>query len=614
MIAKMNKYSILLLNCDKEEAVSGIQDLGLMDIRRSARPVDKQSEAMLERIALSKKTIESLDRINWSKDPDCDKISKAAKRIRRDADSDILKEYEVLSGKLSNLRSSYDASLRQTESLKCWGKFSGEDLKDLAEQGIQLHFFALPRKKFDPQWAEQWPLTVIDDADIVRFVVVGDNDIPAQELPQLKYDYRTSEAESASLAGELLDCKAGLEALKAAKPELEKAYSDEINGLNLYLANASGEAAVDGMISVMTAFAPVEDDARICQALDGMNLYYVKEAATKEDNPPIKLRNNWFARNFETLTGMYGMPVYDEFDPTPILAPFFLLFWAFCMGDAGYGILLTIVGLLLPKYNILDLKNHWRLVTTLGIGTTVIGFFLGTFFGVNLTTLSWMPEALKNMMLVGKVNVGGSAYDIAMVAAIAIGVFHICLAMVIKSIGTTRRFGFKEAISTWGWTILIIGGLLVAAGALTSVLSASATKICIIIVGILSALGIFIFNKPGRNPLINIGAGLWDSYQMATGILGDVLSYIRLYALGLAGGMLGSAFNDLAAMTLGSDPTWQWIPWVVIILIGHALNFAMSCLGAFVHPLRLTFVEYFKNSGYEGKGVQFNPLKKETTK
>ena len=116
------------------------------------------------------------------------------------------------------------------------------------------------------------------------------------------------------------------------------------------------------------------------------------------------------------------------------------------------------------------------------------------------------------------------------------------------------------------------------------------------------------FNTPGRNPLLNIGAGLWDTYGMVTGLMGDVLSYIRLYALGLAGGMLGGAFNDLAVMTLGENPTWQWLPFILIALLGHTLNFAMSCLGAFVHPLRLTFVEYFKNSGYEGKGTEYRPL------
>ena len=147
---------------------------------------------------------------------------------------------------------------------------------------------------------------------------------------------------------------------------------------------------------------------------------------------------------------------------------------------------------------------------------------------------------------------------------------------------------------------------------LTNVLNAAATKIAVIAVGVLSVLGIFIFNKPGRNPLLNVGAGLWDSYQMATGILGDVLSYIRLYALGLAGGMLGWAFNEIGTMLLGSHPTWQWVPFLAIVLLGHGLNFAMSCLGAFVHPLRLTFVEYFKNSGYEGKGLEYSPLNKES--
>jgi V/A-type H+-transporting ATPase subunit I len=96
---------------------------------------------------------------------------------------------------------------------------------------------------------------------------------------------------------------------------------------------------------------------------------------------------------------------------------------------------------------------------------------------------------------------------------------------------------------------------------------------------------------------------------MATGILGDVLSYIRLYALGLAGGKLGEAFNTLGDMVLG-DSIVSWVPFVLIFAIGHILNLAMSALGAFVHPLRLTFVEYFKNSGYEGKGTLYKPFKK----
>ena len=109
--------------------------------------------------------------------------------------------------------------------------------------------------------------------------------------------------------------------------------------------------------------------------------------------------------------------------------------------------------------------------------------------------------------------------------------------------------------------------------------------------------------------MINIGSGLWETYNTATGLLGDVLSYLRLYALGLAGSMLGFAFNTLAQMALG-DGGLGWIPFILIALIGHVLNIAMAVLGAFVHPLRLNFLEFFKNSDYDGSGRNYNPLKK----
>jgi len=246
------------------------------------------------------------------------------------------------------------------------------------------------------------------------------------------------------------------------------------------------------------------------------------------------------------------------------------------------------------------------IITVLGIGTFVVGLFLGTAFGVSLLDVSWYPDALKSLIISG--NVAG--FDVQMVLALGIGVFHICLAMVVKALCYTKRFGLGETISIWGWVLLVVGGLIVAAMSMLLELPTETTKWIIIGIGAVSALAIFVFNKPGRNPLLNIGAGLWDTYNMATGLLGDVLSYVRLYALGLAGGMLGGSFNSIALMVLGENATWQWLPFVLILLFGHVLNILMSSLGAFVHPLRLTFVEYFKNSGYEGKGTLYQPFAK----
>jgi Archaeal/vacuolar-type H+-ATPase subunit I len=246
------------------------------------------------------------------------------------------------------------------------------------------------------------------------------------------------------------------------------------------------------------------------------------------------------------------------------------------------------------------------LVMILGVGTFFVGIVLHTFFGINLYEASWVPQWLKKCMISGTV----AGYDAQMVLAIGVGIFHICLAMIVKSIGFTKRFGFAKAISTWGWTLLIVGSIVTGGLALMGVIDTPVVKIILIAIGIVSGLGIFLLNDLHRNPLINIGSGLWDTYNTATGLMGDVLSYLRLYALGLAGGMLGNTFNFLAGMGLDMPvPGLNYLLFAFIVLIGHVLNLALSCLGAFVHPLRLTFVEYFKNSGYEGSGREYRPLK-----
>ena len=130
----------------------------------------------------------------------------------------------------------------------------------------------------------------------------------------------------------------------------------------------------------------------------------------------------------------------------------------------------------------------------------------------------------------------------------------------------------------------------------------------LVILGLAGVL-IFLLNSPGKNIFLNIGLGLWDSYNMATGLLGDILSYVRLFALGLSGGILASVFNSLAAGMSPDNAIAGTIVMVLIFLIGHSINMFMNILGAMVHPMRLTFVEFFKNSGYEGGGKEYKPFK-----
>ena len=617
MISKMTKYSFILLSEGQETFLERLQELGVVDITRSSRPVDEKSSALLEKAGRLRTLISKLSAVDCGKDADSGMIRKAAADCSG-LDADAFAELAAGTfSRIGEIETEIQATGRELRERLPWGDFDRESVARLAELGYVFHYYKMGTKSFEALDKSKYALQVInEDGKNVHFVVVatadGEYDFPAQECPAPAGSWKECEAKLEGLNAELVRCKATLAGLAAESGKLAAELEKTGSELDRYLAGATGEQAAENRIITFTGFAPVDDEERLCSELDKMDIYYVKEEAVEEDNPPIKLKNNGFSKLFECITGMYGMPVYGEWDPTPILSVFFFLFFAMCMGDAGYGIILIIYGILQDRkiVNISMFDGLGKLISVLGISTTVVGFFLGTAFGVNLTEVSWIPDALKSVMLTGDIQVGGSTYALQMVLALLIGVFHICLAMTIKAVLYTKRFGFRENISTWGWLILILGGIITAVVAMLGLVPESAVKIIVIVIGVVSALGIFIFNKPGRNPLINIGAGLWDTYNMATGILGDVLSYIRLYALGLAGGMLGGAFNNLGSMVLGTSPTWEWLPFAVILLFGHVLNILMSCLGAFVHPLRLNFVEYFKNSGYEGKGLKYNPLKK----
>lgn len=615
MITKMTKYSFILLSEENESFLDRISSLGVVDITRSSKPIDADSSSMLETSARIKKAIDTLKNVDYTKDSDFKDIEKVAKDYQ--PSEDLVSETFRLHDRIAELKSEGNAAQSETLKRRPWGEFDASSIKGLEQKGYRMHFYSIASKKFDKTWEELYPLEIINDSDnTIRFVTLSGVDeeysFPIAELPIPEGDWKESQANEERIKAQTIQAKAGLLKLKESLEDIEKEYAEVLANLDMYLAKAADDKTVEGMVSVFTGFAPTENDTELIKEFDTMGVFYTHAAAVAEDNPPIKLKNNWFSRQFETLTGMYGMPVYGEFDPTPILAPFFLLFFSMCMGDAGYGILLMIIGLFM-KYKMQGSgigKMH-RLVTFLGVGTFFVGLFLGTFFGMSILESSWAPQWLKAICVDGWFPNGQIAgFPVQMVFAVGIGVFHICLAMIVKSIGYTMRFGFAKTVSTWGWTTLIIGGIILTALGMMKVLSPEALKWAVIVLGIVCGLAIYVFNTPGRNPLKNIGSGLWDTYNMVTGLLGDVLSYIRLYALGLAGGMLGNAFNIMGTMLLDLPiPVANWIFCIVILIFGHILNLAMSCLGAFVHPLRLTFVEYFKNSGYEGKGIAYKPLK-----
>ena len=598
MITPMTKYSFILLNGQQDALLEKLQEVGLVDITRSAKPMDDHSRELASEIELVSGLIRGLNTIE---------IPEGTQPITYSGEGseDPVRLTGGLLMALSDVENNVQTLQKREKALTVWGSFDKDVLDKLAAAGVPLHFHQVSAKAFRESWSEEYPLSVIAREDgNVYFVVAADNNLPGEVSAPSGGDYHSIHAELLDEQKKLRHMQGIILAIKQNMSVLEQRLADAYAHLDLYLAGAAAVPAAEDTIVTLVGYAPVEDETAVTAALDATGAFYLKEAAVVDDNPPIKLHNNWFVKQFEVLTDMYGRPAYDGFDPTPFISVFFLLFFAFCMGDAGYGLILIGIGLLLKKAD--GFKDMAPLVVLLGIGTTIIGFLFHTFFSIDISTWS-IFEPVKGIFLPAKI----AGYDGTMVLALIVGVVHLCLAMCVKTYQETKNKGFINALGTWGWTLLIVGGIIVAALAFGGVMDKDLTKWVVIVLGVVSALGIFVFNDMKRNKLANVGVGLWNTYNTATGLLGDVLSYLRLYALGLAGSMLGMAFNNIGTMVLGDGSSaLLWIPFVLIVLIGHTLNIAMAALGAFVHPLRLNFLEFFKNSGYEAAGRNFNPLKK----
>lgn len=604
MITKMKKLTFLIYHKEYEQFLEQIRELGVVHIvEKQCGEMDDRLQRFMQKRALYKNTLNAMNNL-------AGKDLSAAVRTGVSAD-EVVSAYEDLQSHIQELGQKLPQLDKDIAQMQVWGDFDWTAVRKLRDAGWYVQFYSCTEKEYDEAWESDYnAVRIQEQGGHIYFVTVTPGPLEGLDMEPLRLpSVSLSEllARKADTELQIEQAQADLKAFCQANCKTLEHGNLLLQGdIDLLKVKLNSEHMADGAVVLLEGWIPVDNEPEVKQLLDNSGVYYEIRNATKEDNAPIKLRNNAFARMYEVLTKMYGMPDYAEFDPTPILAPFFSLFFAFCMGDAGYGVVLIILGFILKKKLSKSLSGMMNLVITLGVFTTVIGTILGTCFGVSLFDLE-LPEFIKQFMIVGKI--GETTYDKQMLLALIIGVVHISIAMTVKAIGETVRYGFKESLSSWGWLLLVVGGVCVGSLSFFEVISEHVSTWAFIIIGGVSAIGIYLLNNLHRNVLVNIGAGIWDTYNMATGLMGDILSYIRLYALGLAGGMLGGVFNQLAFMVNdAAGPALGWLFCGLILVFGHTLNIAMSCLSAFVHPLRLTFVEYFKNSGYNGKGEEYAPF------
>lgn len=613
MISKMNKVTLLVYHKEYEAFLERLREVGVVHVeeRQSGMPDNDATQELVAQQARVARIVKRLDSVAGE--------NRAAANPAADYATAVA-DAEQLFSEIENLKVAQQVVEKDINLIEPWGEFDFSLIEKLGEAGYSVKMYLTGIKSFNKEWCDKYNAMVIGQSGSkLYFVTVTaaateiDVDAEIAKLPTASLSALQAEAQNIATAIEVKE-----EEVKAFAAEnlatIEAGLADVNRQMEFSSVVLSGEKVTGDKLLLLQGWVPASDTQALVDMLEKDSVFYEISKPKIGDKVPVKFKNNAFTRMYEVITKMYGMPSATDFDPTPIVAPFFSLFFAFCMGDAGYGLILILLGFLLKKKLGKDMSGMMNLVITLGIFTTFVGALFGTFFGMSLLD-SDIPQNLKNFIISGKMEMFGSEYDKQMILALAIGVVHISIAMTVKAINNTVFFGIKESLATWGWWLVVVGGAVVGTLSFLSFIPAEVSKWVLIGVGGVGAVLIYLLNDLKRNVLLNVGAGLWDTYNMASGLLGDVLSYIRLFALGLAGGMLGQTFNSLALMVVdgreGVAAVFGWIGFGLIIVFGHTLNIAMSCLSAFVHPLRLTFVEYFKNAGYDGKGVEYKPFKKQ---
>lgn len=320
--------------------------------------------------------------------------------------------------------------------------------------------------------------------------------------------------------------------------------------------------------------------------------YYLKfKEVEEEDKVPILLKNNGFVEPFESITEMYSMPKYREVDPTPILSIFYLIFFGMMLSDAGYGLILIFGSLIALSMFKLEKakKNFVKLLLYLGISTTFWGAIYGGWFGD-------APKVLFNVDIPKLLDPSKDIMNI-MILAIIFGLVHLFIGLGIKAYILIRDKKVMDAVFDVGiWYVTLIGAILMAVK-----IGGHLGKYMFIggLIGLFLTQG-----RKAKTIGGKIGGGIYGVYGI-TGYFGDVVSYSRLMALGLATGFIASALNLI--VNLIPSPA-KYIVGPILFVALHVFNLLINALGSYVHTARLQYLEFF-GKFYEGGGKSFNPFK-----
>ncbi len=637
MIQKMKKLSLLLYHKEKESFLDRLAELGVVHIE-----VDKDAES--EQLTTIDQHLRKAGNVHRS-------LGLLARNEKVSLPQKSDKPAEQVIATFERLEQEKDATeahiltmRKNISTLEPWGDFDPADVHRLEEVGVRTRFFIIAEKQFEKMPRDHLTMQVINRTEGTVFFVVMERgetvDVQAEPIVLPKISLTEANKKLKQLESERESIHKQLQELTAYTGVLAKDLAVANGSKDMENARLSMDSQVDGKIMAMTGWVPTNRVKAVGDFLKSFAAWHEFSEAEFDDPVPVALKNGKASRLMEPIIGLYSLPDYFEIDPTPFVTPFFVFFFGLCLGDLGYGAVLLLVSLIGMKVAPPKMRPFMALGAIMGLCTALAGLLLNTVFGFPVFATSAAENAMLSsgnaISLLSPVETARGTYFPAMPFSIYIGILQLILGMIIRIGNSFENGEWRDAVNPFysivivlgvviqmaKWDFVDMGKLELGAVAIGPWLTGIPASVVLALVfggtAILAVDNLFIKNikQVALRPVLII----WDAYNFASGLMSTGLSYLRLFALGLAGGLLGAAFNQIAFMIVTTPEgdvnyaTPLIVFTVLILIFGHALNLVLSALGAFVHPLRLTFVEFFGgfSLGFKGGGKPYRPLAKVT--
>ena len=605
MIVKMSKYAFMVYHREYDAFLTTLRELGVVHVKETNSVLDN---AELQALLAERKQVSTAIRYCKNLNSQTKEVTVAPARGLTKAEGlRLVGKLEEMQEKQAQLQAAKVSLEKDIAYMDIWGEFSYANIRRLKKAGFDVTFFSCPTSKYEPKWGEEYNAFLVNNfQSVTYFVTVTKTGTP------IDIDAERPKMPDRGLAKLHLAMEQLLDNIKVLNNQLKEYAAEQYNTLvelekniqnefNLSNTLVQTDREAGDKLMLLEGFVPTEEAPAMEVALEKEGYYFQELDIQDGDRVPIKLKNNKFNRLYEPITKMFSLPNYTEFDPTPLFAPFFMLFFGLCFGDGGYGLLVLLACSFFKRKVNPDFKPYLTLFQYLGLAAIIVGTCTGSFFGI----------ALADVPALSKVKDYFVSSDNLMTFSIVIGLVQIIFGKTVAAFKMKAQKGVKYSIAPFAWVFVITALALAFGLPMLNLQLPETVKTVFIGIAVIGLVVAYLYNSPGKNIFLNFGTGLWNTYNMASGLLGDTLSYIRLFAIGLTGAILGGVFNQLAVdMTEGMNIVLRAVCMLLILLVGHAINIGLCTISSLVHPLRLIFVEYYKNAEFEGGGKEYRPFKK----